>query len=91
MNAFSNLNRYKDYAICTPRTLVAWFDTGVGAAFDEMALHDKKKSLIVLYCNTTAMANTWEEGTIQNNIKTKLDLYKKVYERTIEVEMLRYD
>ena len=91
MDALASLDRYKDYAICAPRTLKAWFDTGVGAAFDEMALHDKKKSLIVLYCNTTAMANTWEEGTIQNNIKTKLDLYKKVYGRTIEVEMLRYD
>ena len=91
MNALASLDRYKDYAICAPRTLKAWFDTGVGAAFDEMALHGKEKSLIVLYCNTTAMANTWEEGSIQKNIKTKLDLYKEVYGRTIEVEMLRYD
>ena len=62
MDALASLDRYKDYAICAPRTLKAWFDTGAGAAFDEMALHDKKKSLIVLYCNTTGMVNSWEKG-----------------------------
>ena len=91
MNAFSSLDRYKDYAICTPRTLVAWFDTGVGAAFDEAAQQDKNKALIVLYCNTIAMVNTWEEGTILKNMKEKFEKYKKKYNLTIEVEMLRYD
>ena len=62
MNALASLDRYKDHAICKPRTLVAWFDTGVGAAFDEMAVQGKKKALIVLYCNTTAMVNSWEKG-----------------------------
>ena len=91
MNGFANMDRFKDHAICAPRTLKAWFDTGVGAAFDEMAVQGKKKSLIVLYCNTTAMADAWEEGTIRKNIKTKLDLYKKYHKRTIEVEMVRYE
>ena len=91
MNALASLDRYKDYAICSPRTLKAWFDTGVGAAFDEAEQQDKDKALIVLYCNTTAMVNTWEEGTVLKNMKEKFDRYKKKYNLTIEVEMLRYD
>lgn len=91
MNALASLDRYKDHAICKPRTLVAWFDTGVGAAFDEMAVQGKKKALIVLYCNTTAMVNSWEKGDYKKNIEEKIKLYKKDYRRIIEVEMLRYE
>ena len=91
MNALASLDRYKDHAICKPRTLVAWFDTGVGAAFDEMAVQGKKKALIVLYCNTTAMVNSWEKGDYKKNIEEKIKLYKKDYKRIIEVEMLRYE
>ena len=91
MNALASLDRYKDYAICKPRTLVAWFDTGVGAAFDEMAVQGKKKALIVLYCKTVAMVNGWEKGDYKKNIKEKLELYKEHYGRTIEVEMIRYE
>ena len=72
MNGFANMDRFKDYAICAPRTLKAWFDTGIGAAFDEMAVQGKEKALIVLYCNTTAMADAWEKGDIQKNIKTAI-------------------
>ena len=91
MNALASLDRYKDYAICKPRTLVAWFDTGVGAAFDEMAVQGKEKALIVLYCKTVAMVNGWEKGDYKKNIKEKLELYKEHYGRTIEVEMIRYE
>ena len=91
MNALASLDRYKDYAICKPRTLVAWFDTGVGAAFDEMAVQGKKKALIVLYCKTVNMVNGWENGDYKKNIKEKLELYKEHYGRTIEVEMIRYE
>lgn len=91
MNALASLDRYKDYAICQPRTLVAWFDTGVGAAFDEMAVQGKKKALIVLHCKTVAMVNSWEKGDYKKNIKKKLELYKEHYGRTIEVEMIRYE
>ena len=91
MNALASLDRFKDHAICKPRTLVAWFDTGVGAAFDEMAVQGKKKALIVLYCNTTAMVNSWEKGDYKKNIEEKIKLYKKDYRRIIEVEMLRYE
>ena len=89
--AYTKMYRFKDYAICSPRTLTAWFDTGVGAAFDQMAEQKKKKALILLYCKTTAMADTWEEGIIQEKIKNKLTLYKKQFGVTIEAEMFNYE
>ena len=37
------------------------------------------------------MADTWEEGIIQEKIKNKLTLYKKQFGVTIEAEMFNYE
>ena len=91
--AFENMNAYKGYAICSPRTLRAWKDTGVGAIFD--AMMDKGngccKALVILYCSTQAQADKWEKNEIQKTIRAHYDKLEEYYGVTIAIEMLSYD
>lgn len=90
--AFENMNAYKGYAICSPRTLPAWKDTGVGAIFD--AMMDKGngccKVLVILYCSTKRQANQWENG-YEQTIRDHYDKLEEYYGVTIAIEMLSYD
>ena len=90
--AFENMNAYKGYAICSPRTLPAWKDTGVGAIFD--AMMDKGngccKALVILYCSTKRQANQWENG-YEQTIREHYAKLEEYYGIKIAIEMLSYD
>ena len=91
VDAFENMVQYKDYVVCEARTLVAWSDTGISAAFSEMQEHSKRKALVVLWCSTVAQANQWEEGNIEKTIREKYAKLSEWYNVTIDVQMLRYE
>lgn len=90
--AFENMNAYKGYAICSPRTLAAWHDTGVTAIFDAMMEKGNGccKALVILYCSTKRQANQWENG-YEQTIREHYAKLEEYYGVTIAIEMLSYD
>ena len=68
VKSLASLEEYAGYAICEPRTLRSWNDTGTGAAFNAMADKGVKKVLVPLYCDSVAWVEQWENGKIKENI-----------------------
>jgi hypothetical protein len=91
VKTLQSLQRYSDYAICHPRTLRAWSDTGISAAFSAMQEENKKKAIVILYCDTITMAENWEKGKIKNTIAEKYAKLGEHFGVTIEFEMMAYE
>ena len=89
--AYSTLEKYAGYAICEPRTLRAYSDTGISAAFIEMADKGVKKALIPLYCDSVVWVEKWETGKIKETVTERYAKLSKFYDVTIEFEMIRYE
>lgn len=89
MDILKNFVQYRtEYAICEPRTLASWSDTGISAAFNEMQEQKKRKALVIFYCSTVAQANLWDTGNIEKSIREKYDKLSEWYNVTIEIQML---
>jgi hypothetical protein len=88
--AFGCMQRYAGYAICTPRTLRSWRDTGYSAAFQAMQEKGVKKALVVLYCETSAMVESWKSG-YGNTISEEYAKMNQHFDVTIEYEMIQYE
>ena len=88
--AFGFMQRYAGYAICTPRTLRSWRDTGYSAAFQAMQEKGVKKALVVLYCETSAMVESWKSG-YGNTISEEYAKMNQHFDVTIEYEMIQYE
>ena len=89
--AYGTLEKYAGYAICEPRTLRAWSDTGISAAFIAMADKGVRKALIPLYCDSVAMVEKWEDGNIKETITQRYAKLSKFHDVTLEFEMIRYE
>jgi hypothetical protein len=88
--ALENLTQYKDYVVLEPRTLSAALETGVEQAFRRMKEFNKRKCLVVLYCKTRAMQDSWENGQ-EETIQDEYVSLSEYYNVTIEYQMLRYE
>ena len=88
--ALENLTQYKDYVVLEPRTLSAALETGVEQAFRRMQEFNKRKCLVVLYCKTRAMQDSWENGQ-EERIQDEYVSLSEYYDVTIEYQMLRYE
>tara|TARA_B100001250_G_scaffold41210_1_gene32620 strand:+ start:919 stop:1833 length:915 start_codon:yes stop_codon:yes gene_type:complete len=88
--ALENLTQYKDYVILEPRTLSAALETGVEQAFRRMREFEKRKCLVVLYCKTRAMQDSWENGQ-EEKIQDEYLSLSEYWGATIEYQMLRYE
>ena len=82
---------YAGYAICEARTLRAWSDTGISAAFNAMADKGVRKALIPLYCDSVAMVEKWKNGKIQETITQRYAKLSKFHNVTLEFKMMRYE
>tara|TARA_B100000427_G_C15471460_1_gene578762 strand:+ start:54 stop:980 length:927 start_codon:yes stop_codon:yes gene_type:complete len=87
----SNLRKYRDYVVLEPRNLKGALETGVAQAFRQMQKQDRKKCLIILYCESIAQANQWRDTDIEDKIKTTYSNLSSYFNITIEYEMLSYD
>ena len=87
--ALGNLSQYKDYVILEPRTLSGALETGVEQAFRRMREENKRKCLVILYCKTRGMQDSWENGQ-EEKIQDEYLSLSEYYDVTIEYQMLRY-
>tara|TARA_B100002019_G_scaffold101964_1_gene87932 strand:+ start:213 stop:1133 length:921 start_codon:yes stop_codon:yes gene_type:complete len=86
-----SFEEYAGYAICEARTLRAWSDTGISAAFVAMEEKGVKKALIPLYCDSIAMVEKWENGKIKQTITERYAKLSEFYGVTLEFKMIRYE
>tara|TARA_A100001234_G_C12570398_1_gene361529 strand:+ start:110 stop:1012 length:903 start_codon:yes stop_codon:yes gene_type:complete len=91
VKSLTSLEEYAGYAICEPRTLRSWNDTGTSAAFNAMADKGVKKVLVPLYCDSVAWVEQWENGKIKENIIERHAKLSKFYDVTIKFTMIRYE
>lgn len=89
--SFGYMQRYAGYAICMPRTLGSWRDTGYSAAFTAMLDKGVKKALVVLHCETSTMVENWKNGKIKNTISEEYAKMNQHFGVTIEYEMIQYE
>ena len=89
--AYGTLEKYAGYAICKPRTLRAYWDTGSSAAVDAMMNKGVRKVLIPLYCESDAAVQNWKKGKIKETIAKKYAKVGEFMDVTIKFEMIAYE
>ena len=89
--AYGTLEKYAGYAICKPRTLRAYWDTGSSAAVDAMMNKGVRKVLIPLYCESDAAVQNWKKGKIKETIAKKYAKVGEFLDVTIKFEMIAYE
>ena len=89
--AYGTLETYAGYAICEPRTLRAFWDTGGSAAVDAMINKGVRKVLIPLYCDSVASVEKWKNGKIKETITQRYAKLGEFHNVTLEFKMMRYE
>ena len=89
-STFEKMQKYRDYVVLEPRNLRGAMETGIAQAFRLMKKDSKTKCLVLLFCESVAQADKWEESNVEEKIKLEYEELSGYYEVTIEHEMLRY-
>ena len=89
-STFEKMQKYRDYVVLEPRNLRGAMETGIAQAFRLMKKDSKTKCLVLLFCESVAQADKWEESNVEEKIKLEYEELSGYYEVTIEYEMLCY-
>ena len=87
-STFEKMQKYRDYVVLEPRNLRGALETGIAQAFRQMKTKNKTKCLVILFCESVAQADKWDN--VEEKIKLEYEELSRYYEVTIEYEMLCY-
>jgi len=89
-STFEKIEEYEDYAVLDPRNLRGALETGIAQAFRQMKNKDKRKCLVILFCEGAAQGDEWKNSNIGEKIKLEYEELSNYHNVTIEYHMLSH-